>query len=157
MQRYLASKASYVGGVARARLGFSFLKISVIASWLNSFLVGLVETKRSLHKHQPDSLPCREKEMKKLSTFICSHLRNDTPGSLYVSGPPGTGKTACLTRVMEKVAGDHLTLSINCISAVRPRMIFQRIAEQLGLKPSKSVVSFQDQLAKYFTTSKKMM
>ena len=32
--------------------------------------------------------------------FLRDHVRGCQPGSLYISGAPGTGKTACLNRVL---------------------------------------------------------
>jgi len=59
------------------------------------------EVRQALHMWAPTSLPCREEHLDKLRSFLQNHLTAGTSGTLYVSGPPGTGKTACLSKVME--------------------------------------------------------
>lgn len=46
-------------------------------------------------------LPGREKEINELRDFIKTHIENKTAGSLYISGPPGTGKTASLNIILQ--------------------------------------------------------
>ena len=53
----------------------------------------------------PLELPCREVEFGNIFSFVHDHLRNGTSGCIYVSGTPGTGKTAT---VLEAVKYDHL-------------------------------------------------
>jgi len=57
--------------------------------------------RQALHVWAPTSLPGREEHLDKLRSFLQNHLTAGTSGTLYVSGPPGTGKTACLSKVME--------------------------------------------------------
>ena len=59
------------------------------------------EVKKSLHKSCPPSLLCREDQLHTLSTFIHSHITKQVPGAIYISGAPGTGKTACLSHILE--------------------------------------------------------
>ncbi|KAL7985084.1 hypothetical protein Chor_003654 [Crotalus horridus] len=42
----------------------------------------------------PETLPCREKEFQDICNFIESKLLDGTGGCMYISGVPGTGKTA---------------------------------------------------------------
>ncbi|XP_058035214.1 origin recognition complex subunit 1 [Ahaetulla prasina] len=42
----------------------------------------------------PEALPCREKEFQDICNFIESKLLDGTGGCMYISGVPGTGKTA---------------------------------------------------------------
>lgn len=46
-------------------------------------------------------LPCREMEIKEIEDFLLTSLFQQNPASLYISGLPGTGKTAALTKVIE--------------------------------------------------------
>lgn len=60
------------------------------------------DAKKALHSTTPETLPGRQKEFEDLRVFINEHLEEKKSGSLYISGPPGTGKTACLTLILEK-------------------------------------------------------
>ena len=59
-------------------------------------------------------LPGREKELQELKEYVTSHLLTRTPGSVYVSGGPGTGKTATLTKIISGI-----TVSFNNTAVVR--------------------------------------
>ena len=55
---------------------------------------------KSINKE--DYLPCREKEQEKIYTYIKTGLETDgNYNSLYIAGMPGTGKTACVKKVIE--------------------------------------------------------
>ncbi|XP_066480711.1 origin recognition complex subunit 1 [Tiliqua scincoides] len=55
----------------------------------------LEEARLRLHVSAvPESLPCREKEFQDIYNFIESKLIDGTGGCMYISGVPGTGKTA---------------------------------------------------------------
>lgn len=56
--------------------------------------------KNLLHVAVPDHLQAREKETGILHRFLREHVCKEMPGSLYISGAPGTGKTACLSRAL---------------------------------------------------------
>lgn len=58
------------------------------------------KVRRALHSSHPNNLLCREKEITEIRKFLQNHLPKGKPGSLYISGAPGTGKTACLTKIM---------------------------------------------------------
>lgn len=59
--------------------------------------------KKALHTGAPRNLLCREKEHETIKSFLQSHISSKKPGSIYISGAPGTGKTACLTKVMQEL------------------------------------------------------
>lgn len=55
----------------------------------------------------PEALPCREKEKTIIRDFIKSGLRNrGSSTSLYISGMPGTGKTATTLEVIRSLQND---------------------------------------------------
>lgn len=54
--------------------------------------------RKALHSTAPTHMPARNEELEQLRSFIGGHLENKTSGTLYISGPPGTGKTAALTK-----------------------------------------------------------
>ena len=51
----------------------------------------------------PDSLPCREDEFAEVLSFTESKLSEGTGGCMYISGVPGTGKTATVMEVVRKL------------------------------------------------------
>lgn len=58
--------------------------------------------RKALHSSLPTTLPGREKELEELNTFISNHIEKEQSGTLYVSGPPGTGKTASLSIILQQ-------------------------------------------------------
>ena len=68
------------------------------------------KVRRALHSSHPDNLLCREKEIADIRSFLHNHLPKGKPGSLYISGAPGTGKTACLTRIMLEMKVNEMTM-----------------------------------------------
>ena len=80
----------------------TFLLSAAVTKCLDfSELSGLQEAKKSLHNSIPSTLLCRDEKLASLSAFLQTSITARQPGALYVSGAPGTGKTACLTHTME--------------------------------------------------------
>ena len=51
----------------------------------------------------PDSLPCRESEFAEIFAFTESKIRERSGGCMYISGVPGTGKTATVKEVVRNL------------------------------------------------------
>jgi len=50
---------------------------------------------------KPDSLPCRDKEQQDITQYLKDGIKNrGAMSSLYISGMPGTGKTATTLQVI---------------------------------------------------------
>uniref|UniRef100_A0A7N8XX01 Origin recognition complex subunit 1 n=1 Tax=Mastacembelus armatus TaxID=205130 RepID=A0A7N8XX01_9TELE len=61
----------------------------------------LEEARIRLHVSSvPESLPCREQEFQDIYSFVESKIIDGTGGCMYISGVPGTGKTATVHEVM---------------------------------------------------------
>ncbi|KAM6368655.1 cell division control protein 6 homolog isoform 1-T2 [Pluvialis apricaria] len=94
------------------------------------------QAKRVLHAAVPDRLHARERETSVIQQFLREHVCGRRPGSLYISGAPGTGKTACLSRVLldceDELAGSK-TIVLNCMALSSPQGVFPAVAQQLGL------------------------
>lgn len=58
--------------------------------------------KQSLHTAKPDHLVGREQEVADITEFLKTHLEKQSAGSLYISGAPGTGKTAALLHIIDE-------------------------------------------------------
>ncbi|EUB58586.1 Origin recognition complex subunit [Echinococcus granulosus] len=87
-----------------------------------------------------DCLPCREKEFDAIFEFLFEHLQNGTGGCLYISGVPGTGKTATVTAVARSMAGcvdedgnsvipPFKFVTVNGMQVSQPHQIYAQIYE----------------------------
>lgn len=70
----------------------------------------LEKAKSAFHSSLPSHLMCRDDEIDRMQLFLHKHVKSNTPGAMYVSGPPGTGKTATLMYLLDqiKVCNSHL-------------------------------------------------
>lgn len=88
----------------------------------------------------PDQLPCREKERKQIVDYICNGLKNKgSSSSLYISGMPGTGKTATTLEVIETLKKNKKLkfdfLHINAMQLTNPNLVYTIIYQQIvGLR-----------------------
>jgi len=57
--------------------------------------------RQALHGTIPNHLCGREEEQQTLINFLDESLARKKSCSLYISGAPGTGKTACLMKTLE--------------------------------------------------------
>ncbi|XP_068687547.1 cell division control protein 6 homolog isoform X1 [Montipora foliosa] len=92
------------------------------------------KVRRALHSSHPENLLCRENEIAEIRSFLESHLPKGKPGSLYISGAPGTGKTACLTKIMFEMKEEIRkcqVIFVNCMALKQPQDIFRKIAVEL--------------------------
>lgn len=51
----------------------------------------------------PDSLPCREAEFSEVYTYLSAAISEGTGSCIYISGTPGTGKTATVREVVTQL------------------------------------------------------
>lgn len=58
--------------------------------------------KQALHTAVPQRLLSRETEQAAMVSFLEDHVVQGKPSSLYISGAPGTGKSACLNCVLQE-------------------------------------------------------
>lgn len=75
--------------------------------------------------YQPDTMPCRNTEKLKIRRFINSSISHcGNTNSLYISGLPGLGKTACVHEVIKKIAKSSKIkfkfLQLNCLKLKSP-------------------------------------
>ena len=79
--------------------------------------------KQALNTQQPDELVCRDKEIAHIRGFLDTHVNKRKPGSLYISGAPGTGKTAVIKHLLEQETLVSPEFSSN-FSTYRPQYVF---------------------------------
>lgn len=115
--------------------------------------------KQALHNSATDNLPGREKELAELELFLQKNLDDKTSSSLYISGPPGTGKTACLSKLMEipKLKQSFKNVYINCTSIKSPNAIYGKILLELGIYAPKSNDRCKKKIEDHLQTNHKMI
>ncbi|CAJ1955640.1 unnamed protein product [Sphenostylis stenocarpa] len=90
----------------------------------------------------PKSLPCRNKEMEEITTFIKGAISDDQclGGCLYIHGVPGTGKTMSVLSVMRSLKSEvdagnikpYTFVEINGLKLASPDNIYRVIYEALN-------------------------
>lgn len=90
----------------------------------------------------PKQLPCREKEYQDIYNFLHNKLIDDCGGCMYVSGVPGTGKTATTTEVIRRLqqaadldeVPEFDFIEINGMRFTEPHQAYVSIYKQLSGK-----------------------
>ncbi|CAO2648791.1 Nn.00g097400.m01.CDS01 [Neocucurbitaria sp. VM-36] len=80
----------------------------------------------------PTALFGREEEKRELETFISTRVKSNKSGCIYVSGPPGTGKSAFVNEVCRTVSGESSikTGYINCMSVKNAVDLYRTLLEE---------------------------
>lgn len=120
----------------------------------------LEEARTRLHVSAvPDSLPCRETEFDDIFNFVESKILDGTGGCMYISGVPGTGKTATVHEVVralhrateqEELPGFKY-IEINGMKLTEPRQAYVQMLQQLSNQKA-TPDHAADLLNKKFTT-----
>lgn len=89
----------------------------------------------NLHSGYTDSLPGREKHIECLKSFLKKHLEDHCSVSMYISGPPGTGKTVSLQSLFASnlVTDNFTTVYVNCSMIKSANRVYAKIAETLKI------------------------
>lgn len=84
----------------------------------------------------------RETEHAAIFDFLTSSMQGtsvnneSTPSSMFISGSPGTGKTALVTAIIRKLSTEHITdvkvVSINCMALKGLDALWERMIEELS-------------------------
>lgn len=84
----------------------------------------------------PGKLIGRDEERQQLSSFVENSVSSKAGGCLYVSGPPGTGKSALLDEVCKQHqdSGDVSMSIVNCMSVRNTKDLSGKLSEDLGLQ-----------------------
>ncbi|CAG0921690.1 unnamed protein product [Notodromas monacha] len=88
---------------------------------------------KSLNISSTSDLVGREKEIRDIRDFLIEKMDSRSSGSMYVSGGPGTGKTACLTLILKEI-GLRDSIFVNCLAKQTPLALLKDIASSLGIK-----------------------
>ncbi|XP_071100724.1 cell division control protein 6 homolog [Haliotis cracherodii] len=89
--------------------------------------------KQSLHTAKPEKLDCRDREVGVITEFLERHLQAMSAGSLYISGAPGTGKTASLLHIIDDLKNQHACkiAYLNCMMLKDSTAVFRKLHEEL--------------------------
>ncbi|XP_060062194.1 origin recognition complex subunit 1 [Erinaceus europaeus] len=107
----------------------------------------------------PESLPCREQEFQDIYNFVESKLLDHTGGCMYISGVPGTGKTATVHEVIHCLQQAAQTndvppfqyIEVNGMKLTEPHQVYVQILQKLtGQKATANHAA--ELLAKRFRT-----
>ncbi|KAJ8365016.1 hypothetical protein SKAU_G00138470 [Synaphobranchus kaupii] len=91
--------------------------------------------KQALHTAVPERLLSRDKERAYIRSFLTDKVKLGLPASLYISGAPGTGKTACLNCILQEMEDQLQSVQkviINCMRLRSSQSIFPLLVQQLG-------------------------
>ncbi|KAF1971529.1 cell division control protein Cdc6 [Bimuria novae-zelandiae CBS 107.79] len=82
----------------------------------------------------PTALFGREAERKELHTFISTRTKSNKSGCIYVSGPPGTGKSAFVNDVCKNITTNATikTGYINCMSVKTAVDLYRTLLEEFA-------------------------
>ncbi|KLJ09235.1 hypothetical protein EMPG_15343 [Blastomyces silverae] len=110
----------------------------------------------------PGRLVGRDSERQELASFIQNAVQSRQGGCMYVSGPPGTGKSAMVDEVCQDLSMDvdlkKETLRIariNCASMTNSKDIYAKLADELCEDPQLFKQSRTELLAGMFVQKKR--
>nr|ABI34840.1 Cdc6 [Drosophila simulans]ABI34850.1 Cdc6 [Drosophila simulans] len=116
--------------------------------------------RRVLNSAETQNLPGRESQLQELREFFSSHLESQTSGSLYVSGQPGTGKTACLSLLLRDpdFSKRLQRVYINCTSIASVGAVYKKLCTELQLKVSgRTERDHLEAIQRHLKTAKRML
>ncbi|KAF5348658.1 hypothetical protein D9758_006786 [Tetrapyrgos nigripes] len=141
------ASGSNLPDISTPTTGFSHLTLSTPPPTPPSLLPLHVRVRAVLRStcNDTNSLPGRDKERAIISEFLTNFLdssANNECFSLYVSGTPGSGKTALVNSVLsafESEADDVKIITVNCMALKDIEALWERVIEELdGLRKRKS-------------------
>ncbi|KAK7506241.1 hypothetical protein BaRGS_00002353 [Batillaria attramentaria] len=95
-------------------------------------------TKQRLHTAKPDLLVGRDQEVSEIKRFLKTHLEKQSAGSLYISGAPGTGKTAALLHIIDDFKSQYQCAIgyLNCMTVKDSASVYRKLHTELSGKAS---------------------
>ncbi|KAJ5717444.1 hypothetical protein N7488_003090 [Penicillium malachiteum] len=97
----------------------------------------------------------RDSEREKVSTFIEDCVQSKKGGCLYISGPPGTGKSAMVNEVCQDMDLTNVQVShVNCVSMRNARDVYSKLIQDFCAETEVFKKSEADRLKELFIPSK---
>ncbi|KAA0194797.1 hypothetical protein HAZT_HAZT009329 [Hyalella azteca] len=122
---------------------------------LNQDKVFVYQAVRRALSHTMPELVGRDVEVATIKSFLQSCLQENQKraGAMYISGAPGTGKTAALTRILEtlpEIKGIS-PVWVNCMGLQGASAVFARISQELALPQQPTELKTLRALEKHFS------
>lgn len=120
---------------------------------------GLVKAVRLLHSSQPTKLHGRDDKVEEITSLLVDALNKKESTTLYISGPPGTGKSACVNYIISQpqISGKFKSIYVNCTGLKTASAAYKRIAQGLGLKNESTDKKLQLSIEKYLRSNNKII
>ncbi|GAB0090464.1 Cell division control protein [Sergentomyia squamirostris] len=98
------------------------------------------KARQMLTSSATNELPGREEELKNLTNLLQEAKDSKKSLSLYISGPPGTGKTASLMKILsdDDMSSAFQKIYVNCTSIASIGAVYKKISIELAGKKSLS-------------------
>ncbi|KAI8324845.1 P-loop containing nucleoside triphosphate hydrolase protein, partial [Martensiomyces pterosporus] len=80
----------------------------------------------------------RETEQAAIRSFLKATVEQGRGGSLYISGNPGTGKTACLQALIKQSSAKFPSVLVNCVPLTRSDQAYSAILDSLSAASTNS-------------------
>ncbi|KAK1989821.1 cell division control protein [Colletotrichum falcatum] len=105
----------------------------------------------------PGQLVGREREREQLVQFVQRCSSSTPSGCLYISGPPGTGKSAMVKEVTGELTQSTTVRQayVNCMSVKSSKDLYNTLLDLLGYDSDLSETMAMEELQKVFVTKKK--
>lgn len=102
----------------------------------------------------PAKLIGRDTERQQLRVFIQNSIDTSSGGCTYVSGPPGTGKSALVQEVLDEfeTTSEILVSNINCVTLRTASQVYGKMLEDLVPGSNSNKTSAEAQLRRLFTS-----
>jgi cell division control protein 6 len=105
----------------------------------------------------PRKLIGRDTERVQLRSFISDAITSKKGGCIYISGPPGTGKSALIDEVSAEFKTDPSIkiAGVNCVGIKSAKEVYSKLMQDFGLDDASVKASEKDQLSSLFIQRKK--
>ncbi|KDN61234.1 putative cell division control protein [Colletotrichum sublineola] len=105
----------------------------------------------------PGQLVGREREREQVAQFVQRCFSSTPNGCLYVSGPPGTGKSAMIKEITGELTQSATVRQayVNCMSVKSSKDLYNTLLDLLGYTSDLSETLAMEELQKVFVTKKK--
>ncbi|KAI9286776.1 P-loop containing nucleoside triphosphate hydrolase protein [Umbelopsis sp. AD052] len=128
-------------GSAKKSISTKLTDKSVPAKQSDVSVDNLLQDAKALFRRTavPTRLVGRSQEKEIIIEFLENHVLKNTSGCLYISGSPGTGKSAMLREIMADMEPKYEDItthtvkvcSINCMSIKEPKAIYSKLVSEL--------------------------